>query len=535
MVSENNSPLRFDVSAEKHHAHDNNSQDDFTIAERVWGRPTLDQMRGFLPLKAPTIIGDEFQAVDSLLKQMPVIRRADDGKPIAGLLAKNEFRQQSQSLPDLSDVIKQYQAQLQDAGCSAQEKNDIAYRCAMIFRDYQFLKMGYLFEPVHHGSEQAELCLPENIAHPLFLLAKIFDRKPWLEYASGYVLSNSDFGADINPHDVGLFRSWHGGPDEFYFQTVHSVIEWETPQLFSALHSMYSNIHQGNAVGIRNAMAAGISTTQRMLANLKLMPKLSRPAYYSADVRPQIQGLTGNTGAGKLFDERGVFFEGCGETQYNGKSGQWMKDIRGQTGAQSSIVPLLDNALGITDFYQSQDNPLSRMLRDFRDYRPAPHADLLNRVEVTQGALGARTALKEVSPLQLAQWCHTVCQFREFHYYLAMAYIVKPGLKNQPASQSRNIGTGGSPTPSYLPQNVQFTLTALGDSLDAINTNTLTPADKRLYDLLRLEADKMGDNNQQRSGVVGAYLDGQEPESQLDVALSTAQTQYFPNGQAGAE
>lgn len=527
MVSAKVTPLNFGAKMDNTASEQSNR----TVAERVWGRPALDQMRGFLPLQAPTIVTDTFEPVNNLLQQMPVIRKTDDGKSVPGLLAKNEFRQHSQSLPDLSEHIKQYQAQLNDPGCSEQEKDEIAYRCAMIFRDYQYLKMGYLFEPVHHGNAQAELNLPENIAHPLYLLAKIFDRKPWLEYASGYVLSNSDFGADITPHDVRLFRSWHGGPDEFYFQTVHSVIEWETPQLFSALHSMYTNVHQGNAIGIRNAMATGISVTQRMLANLKLMPKLSRPAYYSADVRPQIQGLTGNTGEGKLFDERGVFYEGCGQTQHNGKTGEWMKDIRGQTGAQSSIVPLLDNAIGITDFYQSEDNPLSRMLRDFRDYRPAPHVELLNKVEATQGALSARTALKEVSPLQLAQWCHTICEFREFHYYLAMAYIVKPGLKNQPASQSRNIGTGGSPTPSYLPQNVQFTLTALGDSLDAINTATLTPTDRRLYDSLRKEADRMGDNNQQRSGVVGAYLDGQEPESQLDVALTAAQDQYFSGKQ----
>jgi indoleamine 2,3-dioxygenase len=500
-----------------------------TPAERVWGRPALDEMRGFLTLRAPSVVRESFSPVDALLEEMPVIRKTKGGKHSSGLLGKNQFREHAKRLPDLSLEIEHNTGLLSDTATNSETKNTLAFNFAMLFRDYQYLKMGYLFEPVLHGKEQAEICLPQNIARPLHLLAQIFQRKPWLEYASGYVLANSDFGPKITPHDINLFRSWHGGADEFYFQTIHSVIEWETPQLFSALNSVFLNIHTSNAIGVRNAMANGISITQRMLATLKLMPKLSRPAYYSADVRPQIQGLVGNTGEGKLFEERGVFFEGCGNDRYEGKSGLWLNDIRGQTGAQSSIIPLLDSTLGITEFYGANDNPLSQMLLDFRDYRPTPHAELLVRVENTQKTLGARATLKHIAPLQLAHWCHTICQFREFHYYLAMAYIVKPGLKNQPVNQSRNIGTGGSPTPSYLPQNVKFTLQALQDALDAVETKHLSRSDQRLYEQLQQDARRLDNQNQQRSSVVGAYLSGQEPESQLDITLSEAKAEFFEN------
>lgn len=498
-----------------------------TPAERVWGRPALDEMRGFLPLRAPSIVTGQFESVDELLKRMPVMCKSTSGKHSAGLLAKNDFRQQAQSLPDLSLEIEHYSGQLADAGLSELIKDDIAFNCAMLFRDYQYLKMGYLFEPVLHGT-QPEVCLPENIAHPLHKLAKLFNRHPWLEYASGYVITNSDFGSHISPHDIRLFRSWHGGPDEFYFQTVHSAIEWETPQLFSAINSVFLNIHTGNAIGIRNALTNGISITQGMLATLKMMPKLSRPAYYSADVRPQLQGLLGNTGQGKFFDERGVFFEGCGTQSYGGKTGCWINNVRGQTGAQSSILPLLDNVLGILTLQASEDNALDNMITAFQDYRPEPHVTLLDRVKATQKSLGVRTTLKQVAPLQLAQWCHTICQFREFHYFLAMAYVVKPGLKHQTTPQSQQLDIESSPTSIHLPLYVHYSLQALEDALDAVIVNSLAPTEQRLYNQLRKDAVQMAQSNEERAAIVRQYLDGQEPESQLDIALTEAKSLFFP-------
>lgn len=497
-----------------------------TPAERVWGRPALDEMRGFLPLRAPSIAIGQFNAVNELLKRMPIMRKIAPGKYSAGLLASNNFRHHAQSLPDLSLEITHYASQLSDEGLSEHIKDDIAFNCAMLFRDYQYLKMGYLFEPILHGASP-ETCLPENIALPLYKLAKLFDRHPWLEYASGYVIANSDYGARLSPHDIRLFRSWHGGPDEFYFQTVHAAMEWETPQLFSAINNVFLNIHTSNAIGIRVALSNGISTTQRMLSTLKLLPKLSRPAHYSADIYPQIQGLNGNTGHGKFFDARGVFFEGCGTQTYAGKHGRWISDIRGQTTSQSSILPLLDNALGIVELPTPEDNPLNSMLHAFQGYRPTPHVALLNRVKATQDSLSVRTTLKQVAPLQLAQFCHAVCQFREFHYYLTMAYIVKPGLNQQPNVPPQLFNAANSLISMYSPIFVQHSLNSSEDALNAVNTKSLTPTELRLYQQLRQDTCRMTQSNKDRATIVRHYLDGQEPESQLDIALAEAKALFF--------
>jgi|GEM_PF-1368379 len=492
-----------------------------TPTQRIWGVAGLNSMNGFLPQKNPDILKDpEFNQLNQLLSDMPVIIRHDQtkaGEP--GLLAKNAFRKRSTELPDHSPQFEKWITML-DSKITEEAKNDIAFKLATAFRDYQYLKMGFLFEPVHQGSLKASAQLPANIANPLMLLAQTFHQQPWLEYASGYVLMNSQFQKEIKADKVRLIRQWHGGSDEYFFQTIHSIIEWETPNLFQAIQGVIDGISSDNNDHLYKAMLKGIEVSELMLSRLKLMTKLSRPSHYAADVRPQIQGLVGNCGDGKLFDEQGVFFNSCYTESGNGVH---LNQIRGQTGAQSSVIPLLDNILGITDFYAKGDNPLTSMLREFRHYRPKSHTELLHLVETQQHQLNIRQVLKQKAPLLLAQWTGVVCQFREYHFYLAMAYIVKPG-KLAPKSQSRAIGTGGSPTPKYLPQHVSESLQALQEALAAVPTATLDTHSQPVYSQWLNFLDRSVSDNQQRSAVVGDYLEGSKSESELTSSISEAAT-----------
>lgn len=485
-----------------------------TALDAVWGQTGLTTMNGFLPLQTPYCLEQsEMAGLNSLLEAMPVIK--PDGSP--GLLAQNEFRQAAQDLPDHSALFEQWSLGLLGSSSTA-EKKQYSTDLAMAFRDYQYLKMGYLFEPVQHGAAQASHALPANIANPLVLLANVFQQKPWLEYASGYVLMNSIFHDEISADKIQLIRQWHGGLDEYYFQTVHSIIEWETPALFKAIHALIEGVKNQNSQQIVEAMEQGIQTSEVMLQGLKQMTRLSRPAYYAADVRPQIQGLKGNCGAGKLFPEQGVWFD----THYfaDGKPA-YRADIRGQTGAQSSIIPLLDNILGITDFYAKGDNPLTSMLREFRAYRPKPHTALLASVEQAQQQFAIRAYLKEHQPLLLARWTGVVCQFREFHFFLAMAYIVKPG-KAQPKTQSRAIGTGGSPTPKYLPQHVNESLLALQEALASVKSS-LDTTEQSAFDYWNGYYQQTLAANTARSKSVADFLENTKSEQDLDQTIQAAQ------------
>lgn len=485
------------------------------VLDTVWGEAGLTTMRGFLPQQSPYCLAQsEMAGLNSLLDSMPVIKK--DGTP--GLLAKNEFRQAALELPDHSAVFQSWAAAL-TTDISPEQKTQHAMDLAVAFRDYQYLKMGALFEPVQSGSLQASTVLPSNIANPLVFLASIFDQKPWLEYASGYVLMNSVFTDEISADKVQLIRQWHGGPDEFYFQTVHSIIEWETPALFKAIDQLIRGVELDDAQMVVSAMEQGIKTSELMLKGLKQMTRLSRPAYYAADVRPQIQGLKGNCGEGKLFPAQGVCFD---SRFFVDEQSKMLSEIRGQTGAQSSIIPLLDNILGITDFYAKGDNPLTAMLREFRAYRPKPHTALLARVEQEQQRLSIRQYLKERQPLLLARWTGVVCQFREFHFYLAMAYIVKPG-KAQPKAQSRAIGTGGSPTPKYLPQHVNESLIALNEALRCVRGDDLNQAEQTVFDYWSDYYQQTLEANAARSTSVAEYLDQTKTEQDLDKVISTTQ------------
>jgi len=495
-----------------------NNHQPLTPAERVWGQPNLRGMRGFLPLVAPYVVLGEFADLNDLLNAMPVITKAGQ----AGLLAENKLRQACDQLKDHTPSIQALIHTLNSQDPTEAEKDSLAQDLVMLFRDYQYLKMGYLFESVHHGDASASPKLPSNIAQPLVLLADVFQQKPWLEYASGYVLVNSQFQQVITADKVNLIRQWHGGRDEFYFQTVHSIIEWETPELFAAIADVIEAVESANELQITAGMRQGIAITRKMLAGLKQMTKLSRPAYYSSDVRPQIQGLVGNCGEGKLFPEAGVYFE-AQSLAANQESGVYINDIRGQTGAQSSIIPLLDNFLGITDFYAPGHNPLTNMLREFRYYRPRPHTALLELVESEHKRLNLRHTLKNKVPLLLAEWTQVVAQFREFHFFLAMAYIVKPG-KAAPKTQSRAVGTGGSPTPSYLPQHVKESLEALADSLSMVDVAQLSPQEQQLVHSLHDYLAQTFIANDERSKVVGDYLAGKKTQSELEESVDSTET-----------
>ena len=528
-----------EVSNKSIWSHEGFDESLLTPSMRIWGWPNLRTMKGFLPQIEPYTLGGDFQPIDDLLKAMPV----NLAKGEKGLLGQNQFRKAADGLFDASqliqDAIQEYEASQDET-----QRNQIIFDLAMLFRDYQYLKMGYLFEGVHHGEAQAASKLPVQIANPLVILACLFEQKPWLEYASGYVLLNSLFGDEILADQVKLQRMWHGGSDEFFFQTVHSVIEWQTPKAFEAIADILEAIDEVSSTDvdpdlvfssdqsvkarISDALDRGIQATQLMLDHLKTMTRLSRPAYYSSDVRPQIQGLVGNCGEGKLFGGEGVFFESDQihtldadlAQQQTEANGGWINSIRGQTGAQSSIIPLLDNFLGVHLFYASGENALTQMLREFRSYRPKPHTALLEAVESESVRLKVFERLKDHWPLQHAQWVSMVAQFREFHYYLAMAYIVKPGHK-APKNQSRAVGTGGSPTPRYLPQHLCETLDALKVILKDMDLSNLSTDELSLANELKIYSEKTQVTNQQRANVVGDYLDGNANIEALDEALES--------------
>ena len=85
--------------------------------------------------------------------------------------------------------------------------------------------------------------------------------------------------------------------------------------------------------------------------------------------------------------------------------------FRGESGANDSIIPTMDNLLQLT---QSMPvNPLTDILKDFRTYRPSHHNEWLAHVETRAIQLNVRSFAQdsvESSALYLA----ALDQIREF-------------------------------------------------------------------------------------------------------------------------
>lgn len=67
----------------------------------------------------------------------------------------------------------------------------------------------------------------------------------------------------------------------------------------------------------------------------------------------------------------GVIYEGVDDEP---------RAYRGESGANDSIIPTLDNLFELTD--RMPNNPLTEILKEFRTYRPVNHTEWLNYVYV---------------------------------------------------------------------------------------------------------------------------------------------------------
>ena len=69
------------------------------------------------------------------------------------------------------------------------------------------------------------------------------------------------------------------------------------------------------------------------------------------------------------FFPNGVYMEGVQDGPVN---------FRGETGANDTLIPTMDNLMGLYDRFPS--NPLTETLKDFRKYRPKHHDRWLDYV-----------------------------------------------------------------------------------------------------------------------------------------------------------
>ena len=286
------------------------------------------------------------------------------------------------------------------------------------------------------GSETPSKILPEVIAKPWVKLSKILGRPPILSYASycldnWYRLNKKD---DICLENVGLHTNFLGGVDEDWFVTIHVCIEDAAGDAIKAATKLAKLNEKHSVKDFSIHLRAIIKSLRKVNAIFSRMPEKCDPYVYYHRVRPFIFGTKDNP-----YLRKGLIYQ----SQFDNKP----QFFRGETGAQSSIMPFLDGALGI---YHTQDH-LRHYLNEMRDYMPPEHRRAIEHVE---NISNAKALIHESKKLinEYNKCLEEIRIFRTQHLEFAATYIHKQSQIKNPFGRggSTITGTGGTPFMKYL-------------------------------------------------------------------------------------
>ena len=286
------------------------------------------------------------------------------------------------------------------------------------------------------GGKKPENILPEVISDPWVKLSKYLGRPPILSYAS-YCLDNWYKINDDKPislDNVALINNFLGGVDEDWFVTIHVCIEDAASEAIDSAYKL-SKLNEGSKT---DEFLLNLNRINKSLKKVNeifsKMPEKCDPYIYYHRVRPYIFGTKDNPDL-----KKGLIYE----NQYNNEP----QFFRGETGAQSSIIPFLDGSLGID---HTNDN-LRHYLNEMRDYMPPNHRKMIEDVETSSNAKELIYRSKKL--IQKYNSClEEIRKFRAQHLEYAATYIHKQAqVSNSFGSGGSTVrGTGGTPFMKYL-------------------------------------------------------------------------------------
>lgn len=322
---------------------------------------------------------------------------------------------------------------------------DRHYRTAM--RILSFAGHAYVWEV----PDNPAMTLPPQLAKPWHEIACRLGRPPVLSYAS-YALDNwrrIDPTKPIELDNIALLQNFLGGLDEEWFVVIHIQIERQAGPGLSGLLRAMNGAAQGNEEEVLRGLETLAAAQTAMRDTLLRMKERCDPYVYYTRVRPYIHGWKNSP---PLPD--GLLYEGV--ESYAGQPQQF----RGETGAQSSIVPCLDAGLGIAH----APDPLTAYLQEMRAYMPPPHRSFLGALEkaVDDGKRPVLAGYIQDQKVRCRElWtAYSACvdllaQFREIHIGYADSYIHRQ--HQNLASNPNAIGTGGTPFMAYLQKHLDET------------------------------------------------------------------------------
>ncbi len=290
-----------------------------------------------------------------------------------------------------------------------------------------YLRIGFLASAyVNQVGEEPVLSLPANIAGPLCRARGLLQRSPILSY-DGYALYNwKRFRKDgpVALGNIDTIQNFVHFYDEHWFILVHVEIEALAARILDAIAKVQLALANDDLALIDSALCTIADSVRQQVRVLRRIPEEMDPALYYRIFRPYIR-----------------FFENISyETALIGKPSAMVRmNFRGETGAQSSIMPTLVPFMKIPH----KLSMLTNHLADMRNYMPCEHRRLIEAVE-------AMPAIRDVAndePYNAV--LDAMADFRTIHYGWAQEYI------NRRTADPR--GTGGMPYMQWLQQLIDET------------------------------------------------------------------------------
>ncbi len=277
-----------------------------------------------------------------------------------------------------------------------------------------FMLYGYFASAYVYANDDPVGRIPASVAVPLVRLSQLARRPPILTYST-MVLGNwhlQDPDGSLTLGNLQTLQTFLDVPDEHWFILVHVAIEARAINILNGVHAAQVAIANEDDQALHGALRAIKQGLIDITTTFHNMEKGCDPDIYYQQVRPY------------MFGFNKVVYEGV--KAYDNQP----MTIRGGSGAQSSIVPALVNALGI----EHQQSELTRHLDDMLDYMPVAHRHYIGTMRQSR-----IRRYVQAHPVFTDAYNHCLRQlmtFRRAHFYYARTYIFQ--------KSTNPVGTGGT-------------------------------------------------------------------------------------------
>ena len=279
-----------------------------------------------------------------------------------------------------------------------------------------YVRLGFLASAyVNQVGQPRATVLPHNIAVPLCAACRWLHRPPILSY-DGYALYNWKRFNRRGPVALGnidTLQNFVHLYDEHWFILIHVEIEAIAADILRVIDTAAPALRQRDGATVNRCLRDIAQAVWRQVAVVRRIPEHMDSALYYKTFRPYI----------RFFEN--VVYEGVDEKPL---------DFRGETGAQSSIMPTLIAFMKIPH----RQSVLTDHLADMRRFMPAEHRAVIEEVQ----ALPPVRDLADKEPFN--DVLEAMATFRETHIGWAQEYIQR--WVDDPR------GTGGTPYMTWLAQ-----------------------------------------------------------------------------------